>query len=537
MARPARQTRAATPARARSGKFAGAPSATFDAARAAPEARRRGGHGRVRGHRGTSGTGQRAGLRLRAGQHRARRARSSRSTRCGAPSRATLPMVVGGPRRARRPASAIDVVEPHRTEHVVGTLREATTADVRDAVDAALAAAPAWRATAFRDRAAIFLRAADLLAGPWRARFAAATMLGQSKSVVPVRDRRGLRAVRLPAVRGRRRGRALRAPAARLAEGPVEPDGPPPPRGVRARDLAVQLHLDRGEPAVRAGAHGQHGRVEAEPDPAALRVAVDGPARRRRAPAGRREPRHRHRGPRSPRSPSSHPSLAGIHFTGSTATFRHLWGTVAANLERLPLVPAPRRARPAARTSSSRTRARTPTRSSPGSCAARSTTRARSAPRPRGRTCPAPSRRAGVLDRLADEAASHRLRRRRGPVGLRRRGHRPAQLRPPERRAPAARRRPDDRGHRRRHRPGQGRLLRRPDGRRRHRPRARGVHDGVLRPDPLGPRLRRRAVLRRARPRRHDVPLRAHGRGLRDGPRGDRRGDRARCATRRGTST
>src|SRR5690606_1669892 len=51
------------------------------------------------------------------------------------------------------------------------------------AIDTALAAAPAWRALPFEERAAIFLKAADLLAGPWRATLNAATILGQSKSV------------------------------------------------------------------------------------------------------------------------------------------------------------------------------------------------------------------------------------------------------------------------------------------------------------------------------------------------------------------
>ena len=65
---------------------------------------------------------------------------------------------------------------------MLGTLRHATQADARAAIDAALAAAPGWRALSFDDRAAIFLKAADLLAGPWRARLNAATMLGQSKT-------------------------------------------------------------------------------------------------------------------------------------------------------------------------------------------------------------------------------------------------------------------------------------------------------------------------------------------------------------------
>ena len=61
-------------------------------------------------------------------------------------------------------------------------LRNATAGRCRAAVDAAKAAAPAWRDLSFDDRAAILLKAADLLAGPWRARINAATMLGQSKT-------------------------------------------------------------------------------------------------------------------------------------------------------------------------------------------------------------------------------------------------------------------------------------------------------------------------------------------------------------------
>ena len=56
---------------------------------------------------------------------------------------------------------AIQVVQPHNHKAVIGTLRNATQADAKDAIDAALAAAPAWRAMAFDDRAAIILRAAQ----------------------------------------------------------------------------------------------------------------------------------------------------------------------------------------------------------------------------------------------------------------------------------------------------------------------------------------------------------------------------------------
>ena len=79
--------------------------------------------------------------------------------------------------------AAFMVTAPHRHELVLGTGYEATAAEVAAAVDAALAARAEWADAPFTARAAVFLRAADLLAGPWRARINAATMLGQSKTV------------------------------------------------------------------------------------------------------------------------------------------------------------------------------------------------------------------------------------------------------------------------------------------------------------------------------------------------------------------
>jgi 1-pyrroline-5-carboxylate dehydrogenase len=78
----------------------------------------------------------------------------------------------------------IDVVQPHHHAHVLGVMHNATADDAAAAVAAAKKAAPMWRDLPFVERAAIFLRAADLLSGPWRARLNAATMLGQSKTAV-----------------------------------------------------------------------------------------------------------------------------------------------------------------------------------------------------------------------------------------------------------------------------------------------------------------------------------------------------------------
>ncbi|KWX03475.1 1-pyrroline-5-carboxylate dehydrogenase [Carbonactinospora thermoautotrophica] len=94
-----------------------------------------------------------------------------------------LTATIGGEQRMGA-GEPIDVVQPHNRHHVLGTLRNSTQAEARAAIEAALAAAPAWRAMSFDDRAAIFLRAADLLAGPWRDVLNAATMLGQSKTAI-----------------------------------------------------------------------------------------------------------------------------------------------------------------------------------------------------------------------------------------------------------------------------------------------------------------------------------------------------------------
>ncbi|WP_280716775.1 L-glutamate gamma-semialdehyde dehydrogenase [Kitasatospora sp. MAP5-34] len=93
-----------------------------------------------------------------------------------------LPMTIAGEQRFGA-GERIDVVQPHHHAARLGVLGNATREDARLAVDAALAAGPEWRALSFDDRAAVFLRAADLLAGPWRETVAAATMLGQSKTV------------------------------------------------------------------------------------------------------------------------------------------------------------------------------------------------------------------------------------------------------------------------------------------------------------------------------------------------------------------
>lgn len=93
-----------------------------------------------------------------------------------------LPCVIDGEERFGG-GDPIPVVQPQAHAEVLGTLGNATTDDALAAVQAAQRAAPEWRALSFDDRAAILLKAADLLAGPWRPVLNGATMLGQSKTV------------------------------------------------------------------------------------------------------------------------------------------------------------------------------------------------------------------------------------------------------------------------------------------------------------------------------------------------------------------
>ena len=72
---------------------------------------------------------------------------------------------------------------PHNHQHILGTYCKASKSHVEMAIATALEARKNWAATPWEQRAAIFLRAAELIAGPYRAKINAATMLAQSKTV------------------------------------------------------------------------------------------------------------------------------------------------------------------------------------------------------------------------------------------------------------------------------------------------------------------------------------------------------------------
>nr|WP_090275804.1 L-glutamate gamma-semialdehyde dehydrogenase [Mycolicibacterium komanii]CRL68914.1 delta-1-pyrroline-5-carboxylate dehydrogenase [Mycolicibacterium komanii] len=242
-----------------------------------------------------------------------------------------LPHVIGG-RHRMGDGDRIDVVQPHRRSRRLGTLTNATHADAAAAVEAAMGAKAQWEATPFDERAAVFLRAADLLAGPWREKLCAATMLGQSKSAYQaeidaacelidfwrfnVSFARQILAQQPISVRGvwnRTDYRPLdgfvyaitpfnfTAIAGNLPTAPALMGNTvvwkPSPTQTFAAHLTMQLLEQAGLP------------------PGVINMLTgDGVAVSDVALAD--------------------PRLAGIHFTGSTATFQHLWREVGANIDR-----------------------------------------------------------------------------------------------------------------------------------------------------------------------------------------------------------
>ncbi|MCT9930458.1 L-glutamate gamma-semialdehyde dehydrogenase [Planotetraspora sp. A-T 1434] len=240
-----------------------------------------------------------------------------------------LTMTVGGERRMAGGAP-IDVVQPHNHASVLGRMADATAADVRAAIDASLKAAPAWRALPFEERAAIFLKAADLLSGPWRATLNAATVLGQSKSAQQAeidaacelidflrfnvsygRQLLNEQPVSSPGVWNRMEYRPLEGFV--LAITPFNFTaiaGNLPTSAALMGNVVVW----KPSPTQQFAAHFTMRLLEAAGLPPGVINMVTG------------------NGAAVSEVALAHPELAGIHFTGSTATFQHLWRTVGENI-------------------------------------------------------------------------------------------------------------------------------------------------------------------------------------------------------------
>lgn len=92
-----------------------------------------------------------------------------------------IPLIIGG--EEIHTEATFDVTSPHDHHHVLAKCHIGTRVEAEAAVEAARDAWSEWSRWAWQDRAAVLLKAAELLAGPWRAKLNAATMLGQSKTI------------------------------------------------------------------------------------------------------------------------------------------------------------------------------------------------------------------------------------------------------------------------------------------------------------------------------------------------------------------
>jgi 1-pyrroline-5-carboxylate dehydrogenase len=246
-----------------------------------------------------------------------------------ASQRAELTMTIGG-RPVFGGGERVPVVQPHNFRKVLGEFGNASDGDVTAAIAAAGAAAPAWRSLSFSDRAAVFLRAADLLAGPWRTTVNAATVLGQSKSVYQAEIDAACELIdfwryNVSYARQLLSEQPESAPGSwnrmeyRPLEGFVLAITPFNFTSIAgnlptAPALLGNVVVWKPSPTQQLAAHYLMRLLEAAGLPPGVinMVTGDGSAVSRVA--------------------LTHPALAGIHFTGSTPTFQHLWSTVGANI-------------------------------------------------------------------------------------------------------------------------------------------------------------------------------------------------------------
>jgi len=247
-----------------------------------------------------------------------------------------IPMYIGV--KLVRTGKTAEIRPPHDHQHLLATYHEGDASHVHAAIDVALAAKAAWEDMPWEERAAIFLKAAELLSGPYRARINAATMLGQSKNAYQAEIDAACEMVDF-----------LRFNVAYMSEiyaqqPPVSPKGiwnrvehrplegfvfaitpfnftaiegnlptsaammgnvvvwKPAPTQIYAANVLMETFLEAGVP------------------PGVINlIYVDGPM------AGN--------------IIFSHPDFAGIHFTGSTSVFQNIWQTIGTNIHKFKTYP------------------------------------------------------------------------------------------------------------------------------------------------------------------------------------------------------
>lgn len=246
-----------------------------------------------------------------------------------------IPMYIGG--EEIRTGNKVKICPPHDHQHVLGYFHEGDASHVELAVKSALGAKEAWSSLSWEHRASIFLKAAELLAGPYRARINAATVLGQSKNPYQAEIDAACELIDF-----------LRFNASYMQE--IYMDQPESAPGVWNRleyrplegfvfaitpfnftSIAGNLPIApalMGNTAVWKPAYTQifSAQVIMEvlkaaglPDGVINLIYVDGPV------AGD--------------IIFQHPDFAGLHFTGSTGVFKQLWKTIGQHIDRYKTYP------------------------------------------------------------------------------------------------------------------------------------------------------------------------------------------------------
>ena len=246
-----------------------------------------------------------------------------------------IPMVIGGQEVFTEDKKTIR--PPHDLKHVLGQFSQGDASHVHQAIDAALGARQAWADMSWEHRASIFLKAADLLAGPYRYKINAATMLGQSKNVFQAEidaacelidflrfnvkymtEIYSQQPVSSPEVWNRVEQRPLEGFTFALT-----PFNFTAIAGNLPTSMAMMGNVVVWKPAntqvYSAYMLMQIFREAGLPDGVINLVYVDGPT------AGD--------------VIFNHPDFAGIHFTGSTGVFQNLWKTIGSNIAKYKTYP------------------------------------------------------------------------------------------------------------------------------------------------------------------------------------------------------
>jgi 1-pyrroline-5-carboxylate dehydrogenase len=242
-----------------------------------------------------------------------------------------IPMYIGG--KEVRTGKLLDIRPPHDHQHLLAQFHEGDRSHVEAAIDAALAAKADWENLPWEQRAAIFLKAADLLTGPYRAKVSAATMLGQSKnafqaeidSACELIDFLRFNVEYMTEIYKQQPPISSKGVWNRLEQRPLEgfvfaltPFNFTAIAGNLPTSAAMMGNVVVWKPAYpqiyAANVLMQVFKEAGVPDGVINLIYVDGPV------AGD--------------VIFNHPDFAGIHFTGSTPVFQTIWQTIGTNIHK-----------------------------------------------------------------------------------------------------------------------------------------------------------------------------------------------------------